>query len=402
MDTLCVPVHSSAKALRKKAIQLLGKTFHEASAVLVLDRELEIVQSNKASFLELGLRILCSGWMKRLWTLQEATLASEALGGDKLYFQMQDGPFLYQKYDRDRKASHPSWTLVKGVAKSATEIVADERVLLLEDDVMLELGTVIPSVREMRDLREGWSPFRAVYYAIERRSTSRPEDVPLCVASLLGKDLAIIASTSNAEERMAKFYILMRKIPLGVLWDSNPAQKPKVLKMSLKPFRWAPMVITSFPHTAYIRWEDGVCDEHGLHFQARGVVFSTSDTAGGVGTLPESLDVVSESLNTVTQWKLAHLCPHKLRMSRAVPIPASSRMALLRRPFRRYDDYARDNVLVVSIENEVTGVDSAELTCKIVGYRREPFDEDPTEHEHSTEAVYRGSITSMYQKWCIT
>ena len=76
MDTVCVPVAEEAKAFRKKAIQLLGKTYHEATAVLVLDRELEIVNAASAPFFEVGLRILCSGWVKRLWTLQEATLAT--------------------------------------------------------------------------------------------------------------------------------------------------------------------------------------------------------------------------------------------------------------------------------------------------------------------------------------
>lgn len=103
MDTLCIPVDASARQYRKKAIQLLGKTFHEANAVLVLDHELTIAECLTTSFLELGTRILCSGWMKRLWTLQEATLASESHGVEKIYFQMRDGPFLYQKYGWDRK-----------------------------------------------------------------------------------------------------------------------------------------------------------------------------------------------------------------------------------------------------------------------------------------------------------
>jgi len=88
MDTLCIPVDPTARTYRKKAIQLLDKTFHDAAAALVLDRELEIVESAPASFHELGMRILCSGWVKRLWTLQEATLAGEAEGTDKIYIQM--------------------------------------------------------------------------------------------------------------------------------------------------------------------------------------------------------------------------------------------------------------------------------------------------------------------------
>ncbi|KAK0442104.1 hypothetical protein EV421DRAFT_1664499, partial [Armillaria borealis] len=232
MDTLCIPVHPSelAKSYRKKAIQLLGKTFHEATAVLVLDRELEIVQSATVPFLELGLRILCSGWAKHLWTLQEASLASEAHGGDKLYFQMQDGPFLYQKYDRDRKA-------LNSLDEDTTEIQAEERTLLYEDGIMLQLGAQIPSVRAMREMRKGWSPFQVIHNATEHRSTSKFEDVPVCIASLLGKDLTTIVSTSDAEQRMANFYILMREIPIEVLWCHS---SEKLIK---RPFRWAPKSI---------------------------------------------------------------------------------------------------------------------------------------------------------------
>ncbi|KAF9255398.1 hypothetical protein L218DRAFT_828460, partial [Marasmius fiardii PR-910] len=230
MDTLCIPVDPSKSAYRKKAIKLLGKTFHEATAVLILDRELEIVRCATATFLELGLRILCSGWVKRLWTLQEATLASEAWGTDKLYFQMQDGPFLYQKYSRDRKAS-------RNLDERATEIQAEERTLLFENGIMLELGAQIPSVQAMREMREGWSPFRVIHSAIEHRSTSKFEDVPLCIASLLGKDVSSIVSASDAEQRMAAFYILMREVPIGVLWYDKPE------KLSTRPFRWAPKSI---------------------------------------------------------------------------------------------------------------------------------------------------------------
>ncbi|THU80552.1 hypothetical protein K435DRAFT_939514, partial [Dendrothele bispora CBS 962.96] len=259
--TLCVPVDSSAKAYRKKAIQHLGKTFREAMAVLILDRELEIVESANASFLEIGLRILCSGWVKRLWTLQEATLASEARGTVKLYFQMQDGPFMYQKYERDRKA-------LQSPDGGATEIQAEERELLAEDGVMLELGSQIPSVRTMRDMpREGFSPFRAIYSALEHRSTSKIEDVPVCIVSILGKDLSTILYTSDEEQRVAQFFMLMREVPIGVLWSDLST------KLSIAPFRWALKSIASCPRTTYMDTQNGICDATGLHIRAGGFVF---------------------------------------------------------------------------------------------------------------------------------
>ncbi|KAI6143762.1 hypothetical protein BKA82DRAFT_3919954, partial [Pisolithus tinctorius] len=230
LDTLCIPVEPSARAYCKKAIQLLGKTFNEADAVLVLDRELEIVKSAAASFLELGLRILCSGWMKRLWTLQEATLASEAHNVSLLYFQMRDGPFLYQKYDRNRSA-------LRCVDECTTKIQAEEQSLLHDRGIMLELGAQLPSVGMMRNMRQGWSPFKVIHSAIEHRSTSKAEDVPVCIASLLGKDLSTILSGANVEQQMVNFYVLMWEVPLGVMWCEEPE------KLSIKPFRWAPLSI---------------------------------------------------------------------------------------------------------------------------------------------------------------
>lgn len=57
MDTLCIPVHRDLKEYRKKAIGLLGRTFVEAALILVLDQELQKIQSSRASILELTIRI---------------------------------------------------------------------------------------------------------------------------------------------------------------------------------------------------------------------------------------------------------------------------------------------------------------------------------------------------------
>ena len=277
MDTLCIPVHPSAKPYRKRAIQLLGKTFHEARAVLVLDRELEIVNPTTSSFLELGIHILSSGWMKRLWTLQEATFASDALGEDRIFLQMRDYPFPYQKYDRNRLAR----TARDG--STMLDIHAQERSVLDEIGIILLLAEQIPSVRAVRsDVVGGWSPLYSIALAIEHRTTSKAEDVPLCVTSLLGKDVAPILAADDLEGRMANFYVLVREIPLGILW----ARATGLKKLTAAPFRWAPCSLAHCPHTAFMGWPIVVCDTSGLHVRYPGFILKLDVGQLGHAGLP--------------------------------------------------------------------------------------------------------------------
>ncbi|KAK7470560.1 hypothetical protein VKT23_001984 [Stygiomarasmius scandens] len=379
MDTLCIPVDPSARTYRKKAIRLLEMTFQEATVVLVLDRELEIVESSAASFLELGLRILCSGWAKRLWTLQEAALASEAQGAlVKLYFQMQDGPFRYQMYDGDRKA-------LQGPNERTSQVLAEERPLLLELSVMLRLGAQIPSPRAMRNVIEGWSPFRVIYHAIEYRSTSKSEDVPVCIASLLGKDLSTIVSASDGEQGMANFYMLMCEVPIGVLWSERP------VKLTIRPFRWAPRSITDCPETAYMGWENGICDAVGLHIKAEGFIFTEREIEIGA-MLPRVFNIVSEDTQAVVR-QMGRPPGYETQKQ----IPLEQELALIFRPVGGAG--GRDlNTVVVAVEGTVGSASNheAELLCRIVGY----LHAFPPRGAQYT--AFRGYLTAAKRRWCIT
>jgi hypothetical protein len=86
MDTLCIPVHPDLKEDRKAAIVGLAKTFREASQVLVLDADMQTCPKN-AGRLERGTRLLFSGWMRRLWTYQEAVISGEGNYCGKLQIQ---------------------------------------------------------------------------------------------------------------------------------------------------------------------------------------------------------------------------------------------------------------------------------------------------------------------------
>jgi hypothetical protein len=72
LDTLCCPVGPpDAKQL---ALEKLPNPYIHASHVLVLDNSLTSVSSKPLHPIEKTARILTSGWMRRLWTLQEAAL----------------------------------------------------------------------------------------------------------------------------------------------------------------------------------------------------------------------------------------------------------------------------------------------------------------------------------------
>lgn len=64
--------------------------YTEASHVLVLDSSLDHIGNSGLHLTEIGLRIFTTGWMRRLWTLQEGALPR------KLWFQ-----FKYNAVDLD-------------------------------------------------------------------------------------------------------------------------------------------------------------------------------------------------------------------------------------------------------------------------------------------------------------
>ncbi|KAF9456350.1 hypothetical protein BDZ94DRAFT_1292900 [Collybia nuda] len=380
MDTLCIPVNANAKAYRKKAIQLLGKTFNEANAVLILDRELEVVESATSSFLELGLHILCSGWIKRLWTLQEASLASEAHGASKIYLQMRDEAFLYQKYDRDRRAA---WR----IDDQTTEIQAEERGLLNDYGVMLELGAQVPSIHAMRDMREGWSPFRVIYNALEHRSTSKAEDIPVCVAFLMGKNVSTILSATGMEQRMAEFYMVMREVPHGVIWCERPQ------KLSIKPFRWAPLSITACPQSAFMGQEAGICDSAGLHVRYRGFIFHESYEWNEGGTFPRAFNIISAETGEV----LGQLSRPRQRAPWEIPLQQNLAVIM------RQDAHPGILPTAAFVVVEATaGEDHEALTteyvCRLVGYMYfQSFNQ-----VQADGTSFRGHVTAADQMWCIT
>lgn len=80
MDTLMIPVGSDEetedvkrkKDVRRKTIRQIPKIFKDASHTIVLDWGLHGIDPDVQRPAQTAMRIIASGWMRRLWTLQEA------------------------------------------------------------------------------------------------------------------------------------------------------------------------------------------------------------------------------------------------------------------------------------------------------------------------------------------
>jgi hypothetical protein len=78
IDTLVIPVDKKYEAQRKKAIEQINDVFTNAKYTIVVDNALTEMSSGD-NYESTAMKILASGWMRRLWTLQEAYLSKRLL-----------------------------------------------------------------------------------------------------------------------------------------------------------------------------------------------------------------------------------------------------------------------------------------------------------------------------------
>ncbi|THU76391.1 hypothetical protein K435DRAFT_619067, partial [Dendrothele bispora CBS 962.96] len=213
IDSLCVP---ELRRLRKKAIRMMAQTYRQAHTVLVIDAGIIACPPSMPATEKL-LRIKTSGWMQRLWTLQEGMLAR------KLVFQISDeqveaSSFMGGIIDEGfHISSFPGLSItppfLRGVAESVAFLMQPAT-----DDSVHSLGQVL-----------GY---------LEGRATSKAEDETIAISGLLGLDPGELYDYELPEDRMRKFLLLAAKIPRGLPFASAP-------KLAFPGFRWAPNSITS-------------------------------------------------------------------------------------------------------------------------------------------------------------
>lgn len=256
MDTLCVPVHPTLDEFRKKSIKLMGQTYRDATAVLVLDRELKEVDSRTISILEQCLWVVFSGWMRRLWTLQEAALATN------LFIAMKDGPVRYERPEDGGILIANK--LKRGLASPEVDDPIPD--ILFYRELQLLIQRRIPQARHFQDtISEGSAHHTRYQYfcgAVEGRCTSKLKDEPIILAIMMGlKDPAIFDEPDD-EKKMALWHQSVRRIPADIIFIDN-----QIEKLSFAPFRWAPRSLMANEIARQTTDGVGICDADGLHVE---------------------------------------------------------------------------------------------------------------------------------------
>ncbi|KAL8826722.1 MAG: hypothetical protein Q9170_007297 [Blastenia crenularia] len=206
IDTLCCPVEPPEAKIM--ALNQMKVPYNGASHVLVLDSSLRDVESSALDPIEVCLRIFTSGWMRRLWTLQEAALPR------KLWFQFKD-----------------SAVELRQVWLKVIEIYNSE---IGRRGLALDITVLYRALRHFFHAEEG-DPgvnLESVDHALHFRSVSVASDEPLLIGGLLDLDIANILD-GPVGSRMQRLWSLMPGIPKNILFNRGS-------RLCQPGFRWAP------------------------------------------------------------------------------------------------------------------------------------------------------------------
>ena len=303
IDTLCVP-----KTNKLPALQIMSKSYGLAAAVLVVDAGLEMT-SMTAHPQERLLRIRISTWMSRLWTLQEALFAQE------LYFQFaeaacttgsilddcctSDSPMKlrfrdlltpsnsrYKKkliralgadsrhFDMLGKRDQMVSWLTEFDSKFPSD--ADKRLARyinchpMFDPVFKNNNVAVASLLDSQTENEDIHirhPSRTLS-ALKKRHTSRLEDEPYCLATLMGIQVLPILAVSPAN-RMKKLLTMIPQLPPTILFSH---QSPHYQEDG---FRWAPTTFMNWGAMPYDTEHMGRAFDRGLRVSMPGLSLDT-------------------------------------------------------------------------------------------------------------------------------
>ncbi|KAK5948668.1 hypothetical protein OHC33_010271 [Knufia fluminis] len=274
LDTLCVPPDAAEKPdVQTLAIHKMRETYADAEVVVVLDKWLVESSVKSMTRIEKLARVVCSPWMRRLWTLQEGLLARpHGLGfvsGNSIF--NADGAVHLFAHE-----NHP---------RGLVPIV--EQALLRYGELRHASWARLLDSQHMEPNNTVWNPerlyilFKIIIASLKFRSTSVATDEALYLSVLLNLDAKEISATSP--------HLRMLKI-----WSSLPTVPMSILVWTLRRFsgipglRWAPSTFLDPRSTfgrgpthlsTYLRASAiATVTDAGLRVQVPGVLFCASRT----------------------------------------------------------------------------------------------------------------------------
>jgi hypothetical protein len=208
LDTLCVPPpQTEYMAARKEAINTMRDIYSESDKVLVLDAEI-MNSPVDVKDLELMIRVISSGWMRRLWTLQESVL-----NRSQTFAQFDGRAVLVDQ-------------LVDSIMHQMNGMTLGER--------MFSEG-----VQVWVNIQEALKNIKSLWNAAQFRTTSKQSDESICLATTLCLSLDSVMNISGlpgevATLRMQEFLRLQRLFPVEFLFVTGE-------RMQDPGYRWSPL-----------------------------------------------------------------------------------------------------------------------------------------------------------------
>lgn len=211
LDTLSIPAKD--KAARRLAISNMRKIYSEASKVLVIDKDLLQVGSDR---MEQMMQLLGSEWQRRLWTLQEGRLARD------LFIQFKEGPVAASELMAHRPLSQ-----FKG---SNSEVFSFA--FMLKEDMQLRFSRIEVGESALTTLAED----------LAARSTTYKTDEPICLATLLGVSL----ENYDPYPTMEDIYKAIPTIPQDLIFLNQE-------RLTVPGLTWAPSTFLETEFVSFMR-----------------------------------------------------------------------------------------------------------------------------------------------------
>ncbi|KIV86127.1 hypothetical protein PV11_01762 [Exophiala sideris] len=233
IDTLCVP---REKVHRRLAISRMSATYANAKRVLILDSEL-LALPKMSPERDLILRMVGTGWMRRVWTMQEG-----ALGASGLQIQLRDGLGFVDvpaAVHRLRKAARNQNLAVCLVETDAT--------------IFYEEFDLLRKAHSKSYWRDGIPAMAASLRILNGRSTTKKGDAYICLAGMMGLEPDVIKEldSTDVDQRTRKMLSKIRYLPKNIIF--SPGEK-----LQEDGYRWA---CTSFWQSKFVHREDNEVGE---------------------------------------------------------------------------------------------------------------------------------------------
>ncbi|OAG02760.1 uncharacterized protein CC84DRAFT_1207606 [Paraphaeosphaeria sporulosa] len=236
IDTLAIPHRDKYPEQRKKAVQRIDEIYRNSKFTIVLELGLDQISTGN-HYHEIAMRILVSGWMRRLWTLQEAYLSK------KILFRFSDK--LMDLDDIEEMYPHSQNDLQTNLSASAQvyfrHIMGPERRSRMFGLALENSHDLIASVWRSTQWR--------VLFALFELNAKSPNGTTEMPGSTSSTDYRQPKSSEELFSMMKRLWALLDEqspgcIPSGIIFVPGK-------RLPLKGFGWAPATWMSGQHVDY-------------------------------------------------------------------------------------------------------------------------------------------------------